>query len=408
MQPKTHDIIISGGGMVGLALACAAEKIGLKVALIEQGSPVLADDTPDNFAPRVSAINLASECLLRNLGAWSAIPSQRKTAYREMQVWDGLGQGDIHFDAHSVQQRHLGHIIENRFICAALWAIVENSPNIDTYCEDSLLTWQQDNQSVSVTTEQGQTLHGLVLVGSEGKHSPVRQQAKIDLWQWDYQHTAIVTTVKHQFAHHQTAQQVFLESGPLAFLPLTCQDHHVSSIVWSAKTDVAHSLMRLSDADFRQALEQAFECRLGHVLHIDKRHSFALSAQQAKSYVDGRVVIVGDAAHTIHPLAGLGVNLGFLDAACLADVWQQALKHQHDIGGAFVLRRYQRLRQAHNLAVGGLMEGLKRLFDTQSVVPVLLRNAGLSMVNGSELLKRPLIMGALGQTGVALPALCRS
>ncbi len=407
-QQDKRDVIISGAGMVGLALAIAAHKAGLSVTLIEQGKAVIAVDEADVFSPRVSALNLASEHLLRNLGAWDLIPTHRKTPYRDMRVWDGLGQGEIHFDANSVQKPHLGHIVENNFICDALWQVAYAAPGIDILTEDSIQHWQQDGNLVHVETQQGAILQGSVLVGSEGKQSPVRKLANIDLWQWDYHHTAIVTTVRHTKPHQQCAHQVFLESGPLAFLPLTSGSAHVSSIVWSAKTEEADRLMTLDDTAFMAALSNRTEGRLGDMTQIDSRFAFPLTAQQAKTYRDGRVVIVGDAAHTIHPLAGLGVNLGFLDAAVLADVWQRAKQKKTDIGHEFTLRRFQRQRQAHNLAVGGLMEGLKRLFDTQMALPVILRNTGLKWVDQSALLKRPLVMGALGEAGVYLPPLCRS
>ena len=212
-----------------------------------------------------------------------------------------------------------------------------------------------------------------------------------------------------QTRHWDSNGQLTRATGPLAFLPLrnAASPEHHSSIVWSVKSEQVAELLALSSEDFARALAQAFEQRLGRVEQVSERTSFPLSAQQAKTYFNQRVVILGDSAHSIHPLAGLGANLGFLDAATLAETWQRARQQGMDLGQSFVLRRFQRQRQGHNLAVGGAMEGLKRLFDSQSALPVLLRNSGLRMLNASALAKRPLILGALGQIGPELPELCR-
>lgn len=404
-----YDIIISGGGMVGLALALAAAKFDLRAKVIEQ-QPLPPVTKPDGeFAPRVSAINHASERLLTQLNAWQRIPKHRRSLYQHMNVWDGLGQGTIGFSADHVQANHLGHIIENDEIVYALWQAANEHPNVDISESDRIVDWQQTDTNVSVTTERSSVFTAKVLVGCDGKRSVLRTQSSIEQWSWDYHHTAIVSTVRHENPHNQTASQVFLESGPLALLPLESPDptEHVSSLVWSAKRTRAEALMALPDDEFLAELNHAFERRFGGCLSVDRRFAFPLTAQQAKTYRDGRLIILGDAAHSIHPLAGLGVNLGFLDAATLADVWQKAHSQDIDIGHDWVARRFQRQRQTHNLAVGALMEGLKRLFDTQAALPVIARNAGLNLFNQSSILKRPLILGALGDFGVELPPLCR-
>jgi 2-octaprenylphenol hydroxylase len=404
----THDIILAGGGMVGLSLAVAAAKAGLTVALIEQHPPQQKLPGVNKYSPRVSAINHASERFLTRLGAWQKIPNSRKSMYRNMSVWDGLGQGNIEFDAQTVQRDHLGHIVENCFITDALWECVYESEKIETFTSDSVESWQTLTDRVETITKQGQMLTAKLLIGAEGKQSPIREQSTIDTWQWDYNHSAIVTTVRHEKPHDQTARQVFHEKGPLAFLPLNSEtNENVSSIVWSMNPSDAQALLAATDEDFKVVLGQSIEHKLGQILQIDPRHSFPLTAQHAKHYIDGRTVLIGDAAHTIHPLAGLGVNIGFLDSAALAEQLAKAFQSSLDIGHEFVLRRYQRNRQSHNLAVAGMMEGLKRLFDTQSPLPVIARNLGLNLFNQQTLLKRPLILGAMGEFGVQLPDLCK-
>lgn len=405
----THDVVISGAGMVGLALAAGAAKANLKVCLIEKSTQMHADSNSLVFSPRVSAINHASERLLKNLGAWSHLPADRLSMYTDMSVWDGLGQGQIHFAAHDVSQSHLGHIIENRLITDALRSTVQTMEQVELIEGDVISQWHQDGEHVSIESEQGLLFTSKTLVASEGKHSPVRLASNIDTWSWDYGHTAIVTTVRHEKSHRQTASQVFLETGPLAFLPLTHEEdkEHFSSIVWSVKNEEVDALMALDDQAFKLRMNQAFEATYGELIDVDPRFAFPLTAQQAKQYFDGRVVALGDAAHTIHPLAGLGVNLGFLDAATLAGEWERAELASMDLGHEFVMRRFQRQRQTHNLAVAALMEGLKRLFDTQLPAPVIARNLGLQLFNNNRLLKRPLIQGALGDLGTPLPPLCR-
>lgn len=394
----THEVIISGGGMVGLAAALAAAELGLTVALIEQQvyRPLTSVDA--HFSPRVSAINPASEQLLRRLGAWQRISKDRLAVYQGMQVWDGLGNSQIAFNAFDVQRSHLGHIVENNQITEALWQQVFEQPQIEVLSADSISQWQQNSQQVMVSTEAGQTLKAKVLIAADGKHSLLREQSSIRSWQWQYHHHAIVTTVQHQNDHQQIARQVFLESGPLAFLPLPddAAGNHYSSIVWSVKSAELSPLMAMPDDAFIKALNQAFEHRLGDISAADPRFSFELTASQAQRYFDRRLALLGDAAHAIHPLAGLGVNMGFLDVAALAEQWQVALNKGGDIGHEFIMRRYQRARQSHNLMVAGLMESLKRLYDSQHPAPVLARNFGLKLINQQPLLKRPLILAALG------------
>lgn len=405
----SHDAIIAGGGMVGLALAVAAARSGLRVAVLEKNRFSTPEPEAGHYSARVSAINHASERLLKNLGAWDHIPANRLSPYHDMAVWDGLGTGQLAFSADDVQTTHLGHIIENRFIVNALLEAARSHAGIDLFTEETVTDWQQHDHGIEVRTSLQQSLSAAVLVGSEGKFSPIRERADIDTWQWDYHHIALVTTVRHEHRHQRTASQVFLETGPLAFLPLKDSEdsEQYSSVVWSVQSDQADALMALTDDEFSQRLTQAFEERYGSILAVDPRQAFPLQAQQARRYHDGRVVIVGDAAHTVHPLAGLGVNLGFLDAATLADCWDNTFRQQGDIGHEFTQRRYQRQRQSHNLAVAALMEALKRGFGTQAPLPLLARNTGLQFINRHPILKRPLILGALGDTGVPLPPLCQ-
>jgi len=395
----SHDAIIIGGGMVGLSLAVAASKQGLTVAVVERGHPEFDTTEPGCFAPRVSALSRHSQAWLQQLGAWRRLPAGRACPYTHMTVWDGLGNGEIDFDAAEVQTDNLGQIVENRWLTQALWQTAEESRSLRLLAGCTVDHWQQDDVGVRVTLDDGETLSAPVLAACDGRFSSVREQAGFQTREWRYGQTALVTSIRHSRPHAYTARQVFQETGPLAFLPLTDETgtQHWTSIVWSADTPRAEALQALDDGAFLAELNQASEGRLGTIDATDPRYSFPLSQMHARQYWQGRVVLLGDAAHAIHPLAGQGVNLGFQDAEVLSEVWQQARSGGLSPGDPWILRRYQRRRQAHNLAAMAAMEGFKRLFGTDHPAPVLLRNRGLNWVNRLPLAKRPLIQAAMGE-----------
>jgi len=235
-------------------------------------------------------------------------------------------------------------------------------------------------------------------VAADGANSKVRQAMGMATREWDYQHHAIVATVKTEFAHDSTARQRFSESGPLALLPL--QDKHASgkfsSIVWSVQPDRAKSLMSLSDEQFKQSLEAEFESCLGKVEQVSKRFSYPLRQRHAKTYVDAGVVLVGDAAHTIHPLAGQGVNLGFKDVQALSNILLDASEKGVAINHQSLLNRYNRQRQGDNLMMMGVMEGFKRLFEQKDPLVRWIRNAGLNWVDQQGFVKKQIVQRAMG------------
>ena len=402
------DLIIVGAGMVGSALALALRDSGLQVLLLDGGPLAVKPFDPQAaFEPRVSALSMASQRILDHLGAWPGVLSRRASPYREMQVWDGSGTGQIHFAASSVHAEWLGHIVENRVVQDALLEVLQTSA-VELLPEARLEQLRRSGNDWLLVLADGRELRAPLLVAADGANSAVRHLAGCATREWDYLHHAIVTSVRCAQPNQFTAWQRFTDQGPLAFLPLQRgDDAHWCSIVWSCLPAEAERLMALDDAAFCAALERAFEGRLGAVLAADPRLSIPLRQRHAKRYVEPGLALIGDAAHTIHPLAGQGVNLGFLDAAVLAEVLLHARSRGECLTDERVLARFERRRMPHNLAMMAAMEGFERLFQAEPPALRWLRNAGLSLVDALPEAKALFIRQALGLAG-DLPALARA
>lgn len=401
------DIVIVGAGMVGSALALALEGQGFDIVVLDGESlEVSSFDTSAPFEPRVSALSAASQRILERLEAWPGISSRRACPYRDMHVWDGVGTGQIHFSAESVHAQWLGHIVENRVVRDALLDRLAKSP-VRLEGETRLLQLRRSGEAWLLTLEDGRQIRTPLLVAADGARSAVRQLTGIETREWDYLHDAIVTSVRCEHSHTHTAWQRFTEHGPLAFLPLsTAEDASWCSIVWSVTPAEADRLMALDDDAFKAALGQAFEFKLGSIVTADRRLRIPLRQRHAKRYVAEGVALIGDAAHTIHPLAGQGVNLGFLDAAVLAEVLVEAKGRGQPLRDLRTLGRYERRRMPYNLAMMGAMEGFERLFQADPLPLRWLRNQGLKWVDGLPGAKGLFVRQALGLSG-DLPALAR-
>ena len=392
--PKKYDIVIVGGGMVGSALACALANSTLKIALIEGHEPP-TQWPEDSFDLRVSAISPASKTFFQTLDVWDAMHEMRATAYTEMHVWDAGGNGSIHFDSAEIGEANLGHIVENRIINKALIDRAHTFDNIDIYCPNTPSTLQFANDLAQLQLDDGTLLQAALLVGADGGQSWVRQQAGITVTINDYQQTAVVASITTEYSHQHTAWQRFLPSGPLAFLPVS--ENNISSIVWSTSTEEAERLCELDETAFRQELEIAFEQKLGKILHAGPRAYFPIKGQHAKNYVKPHLALIGDAAHTIHPLAGQGVNLGFADAQCLADIILTAYAAQKPIGNFKTLRRFERTRHGDNLLMLEAMGVFKQLFSNNTPGLRELRNIGLDFADCSTPIKYFFMAKALGR-----------
>ncbi|MCG8426976.1 MAG: UbiH/UbiF/VisC/COQ6 family ubiquinone biosynthesis hydroxylase [Chromatiales bacterium] len=396
------DVLVAGGGMVGAALACALAERQFSVVVVELKEP--AHDWPgDEVDLRVSALTRASEQILRNLGVWERMAELRISPYREMLVWDAGGRGSIHFDAAEIGEPDLGHIVENRITQLALWEKLGALESVQRICPDSISSMDTAESGCRVVLKSGVKIEAALVVGAEGAKSSVRDIAAITSSGWAYDQHAIVATIWPEQHHGDVARQRFMPQGPLAFLPI---DNGCCSIVWSTSPQEAEQLMALDDESFCKALTQASERMLGDVTRVGPRGVFPLRLRNADHYVKPGLALVGDAAHGIHPLAGQGVNLGFLDAAALVDVLVEAREHGRALSSMATLRRYERARKGANIAMLGAMDGFKRLFSNRNLPLALLRNLGLSLADAAGPIKQLITRRALGLVG-ELPKLAR-
>lgn len=402
-NPHHYDVIIVGGGVVGLTFACALPG-HLRVAIAEEKAPD-SQWRPQTYDLRVSAINRASQHIFAAIAAWQDMQAMRVSPYHAMHVWDVAGRGEIYFDSVSIGEPDLGHIIENNVMQTALLQQLQQRENIEFIAPAAPVQLTQTEQTITLGLDNGRQISGRLLVGADGAHSWVREQAGFELRSNLYRQHALVTTVRTELPHRQTARQCFLaDGGILAFLPLL--DPHLCSIVWSTASETALRLSQNNTAEFNHALQMAFGACLGKIEKMAPVAVFPLVMRHAKQYVKPRLALIGDAAHTIHPLAGQGINLGLLDAACLAEVIARAQKKNRDIGYIDTLRRYERARKSHNAMMITAMAGFKRLFAPHIDGIVSARAAGLNAVNKVNFMKNVFIRRAMGLEG-DLPAMAR-
>ncbi|UYO75983.1 UbiH/UbiF/VisC/COQ6 family ubiquinone biosynthesis hydroxylase [Halomonas qinghailakensis] len=403
------DAIIVGAGMVGTALVGLLTNAGMQVALVETKAEPLrlaafGDHPP---APRVSALTPVSQRLLSHLKAWPAMADTRITPYRYMQVWDAEGSGSIQFSADEAGAPVLGHIVENEVTLAALNEQVLALPKVSTFFGVGVEALQTSDNGRWLVLKDGRQLYTPLLIAADGAHSTMRELAGISVAEEPMQQEAVVTTVRCEKPHGDTARQAFIAGRPLAFLPLTVNgDDRYCSIVWSTTPEHAKQLTEFSSDALGQALSDAFDYRLGQVSAVDAAYRFPLIQRHAAQYVQPNLALVGDAAHSIHPLAGQGVNLGFMDAAVLAEEVVNAWQRGAPWGALSTLSRYERRRRLDNSAMLGLMKGFKVLFGSEVPALTLARNIGMSGMNQLVPLKRLVMRQAIGERG-RLPQSCR-
>ena len=388
MSGEIHDCVIVGGGAVGAATALGLARAGRRVALVERNArPVFTLDTP---ITRVTTLNAASMRLLEDLGVRPAIMSRRAHAFHGMEVWDAHSAARIRFDADALGVPALGWTVELLALEASLWEALE-AAGVDLFPGTGwrAVDWRPDR--VDLHLDGGRRLSGRLLAAADGGESRLRQQAGIGVRRNPYRMSGVVATVRTRFPHEDTAWQRFNDEEIVAFLPLA---DGRSSIVWSMPDYAAGEVLALDDAEFSERLDRSFGGRLGGIVAAEPRFVFPLVGRQAHDYVRGRLVLLGDAAHTIHPLAGQGLNLGFGDVRALLDVLPEGAGS--DPADPRSLRAYTRARRVENEIMLRSMEALRWLFGSRGSVAVHARAAGVQQVDRTPWIKRFLALRALG------------
>lgn len=403
---QKFDLLIVGAGMVGLTLALALRKAtNLNIAIADT-LPV-ADLTSEPEV-RVSAINVASKTIFEHLGVWNSIESKRLQAYQNMHIWDKAGLGKLDFSVNDLtgfpENEHLGWIIENKVIRNELWQKAMQDEGINFFTQSKLasITVGESEVFASFETSTDNSTNGMqtpiiakLVIGADGANSWLRKQMDMAMISRDYDHHAIVATVKCRQGHQNTAWQVFLPTGPLAFLPLFPQAANVCSIVYSTSPEEAKRLTELSPIDFAKELTAASDGKLGTIELISERYTHPLTMRLAQDFVKDRMILIGDAAHTIHPLAGQGVNLGLLDAAALAQSLA-TLSSEQDLADQKNLKVFARYRKSEAVEMIAAMETIKQTFAIQQSGFKLFRGLGMNLVNNIKPIKKLLIEQALG------------
>jgi 2-octaprenylphenol hydroxylase len=389
---ERYEVIIVGGGMVGAAAACALAHAGIQVALLDRFNPPRQwpVEPIDN---RVSALTKASQQILETIGAWTGMAQRGVCAYRDMRVWDARADGELHFDCADTQFNELGHLVENRVTVAALWDVLDSLPSATCITPAQVTGMDLTDDARLLHLSDGRSLAAELVIAADGRESALRNKVGIGTTGWDYNQHGLVATISTEKSHQATAWQRFLTEGPLAFLPLF---NGQSSIVWTLSTSTAQQYLALSDAEFLDKLTEASGGILGRMLAVEQRASVPLRFQYANEYTAERLVLCGDAAHAMHPLAGQGANAGLLDSAAIAEVIIKAKQQKRPIASQHCLRNYERWRKGDNLAMMASMDMINKTYGLSAQPLIGLRSAGMNWVNQTTWLKNYLNQYAMG------------
>jgi 2-octaprenyl-6-methoxyphenol hydroxylase len=392
------DILIVGGGMAGCSLACALAGAGFAVVVLDRVDQ--SQQTTDEFDGRASAIAEAPKKMLDQIGMWRNL-SQNFTPILDIRVADGSSPLFLHYDHEDVGEDAFGYMVENRHFRRAVFARLKELNNVTYLAPGELKSISYNPEGVTAELSDGRHIKAGLLVGADGRQSQIRQDAGIKLTSWSYHQTGIVLSVDHEIPHHNIAQEHFLPAGPFAILPLPGEDgqNNRSSIVWTEKDALVESIMALPEKEFAVEFNQRFGDFLGEVKFIGPRWTYPLTLQYAETSIAERMVLVGDASHGMHPIAGQGLNMGLRDVAALAEVLTDARRLGLDIGTASVLDQYEQWRRFDNTLMLAMTDGLNRLFSNDIAPLKLARDIGLAAVNKAGPLKKIFMRHAMGSTG---------
>jgi 2-octaprenyl-6-methoxyphenol hydroxylase len=396
------DVIIFGGGLVGLALASALDSSGLSAIVVDPADP--APRSTAAFDGRTSAVSSSSMRMLQTIGVADHL-AEPGCPIRTITVADGLEPGGLHFEPDDDEP--LGFMHENRHLRAALQARAEAGPNMWLLWKSRIADVDRGDHGVVVALEDGRRLCAPLLVAADGRNSPMREAAGIRVARWKYDHQAIVSVLRHECAHENVAYEIFYPTGPFALLPMTDDvEGRRSAIVWSVPEEDAAGWLSLTDEDFAAEAQAAMGGFLGTIAMLAPRSSYPLGFHHAAQITAKRLALVGDSAHAIHPIAGQGLNLGFRDAAALAQVLVEGARLGLDLGDRQLLDRYQQWRSLDSLSVAVATDSLTRIYGVRGKTASAIRRFGMGLIERISPVRNRLTSEARGTSG-DLPLLLR-
>ena len=386
------EVVVIGAGVVGSSLALSLAKEGVDVCLIDKGTPEIKEDISRG---RTAALNLASQNILEKLGVKRGIQNYL-TPFKNIYVWDSDGTSSLEFSSDEIGQPKLGDVVTNNAILSSIFLLLPNHKNLRFLSGDRLKTLDPQEESIKVCTEGGENISCKLVVGADGGLSSVRELSSISIRTWSYDQKALIANLKAEKSHSNTAYQVFTKNGPIALLPMQKDDEESLSLVWSADIDYAERLLDLDIPSFLNELERKTESVLGKLSLDGEMSSYPLHQLHAKDYYAQRVVLIGDAAHSMHPLAGQGLNLGLGDVEELASRILRSRRHGEDVGNDKMLSDYSKARKSINLRMMGFMEVFKKGFGSTNPWVRLGRNMAFGATQKAPELRKRFIKEAAG------------
>tara|TARA_X000000368_G_scaffold106161_1_gene82296 strand:+ start:70 stop:1251 length:1182 start_codon:yes stop_codon:yes gene_type:complete len=391
-----YEAIIVGGGVAGASLALLLGQAGMRICLLDKGFPSRVQQT-DLFKGKTASLNLASIELFKKLGIWEKV-DQHSKEFTNIEVWDSEGSSAITFNAQDISESKLGKVAHNNNIVSSLFDLLQRLPDVDLLENETVLSINNGEELIEIKTDSGLNLTANLVVGSDGSMSSIRSLSSIPIRTWSYEQTAIVSLLESEIPINKTAYQIFTSTGPIALLPVTVEGENLASLIWSADKVYADKLLSLGDSEFLEELKLKTEGKLGHFKIRESISSFPLHQLHAKEYFSERTVLVGDSAHTIHPLAGQGLNLGLSDVIDLSERILSLRREGRDIAEEQMLKAYSDSREKVNLRMVALMEAFKRGFGSKNPWIKLGRNLAFNVTNETKFLKKKFIKEAAGIT----------